>query len=66
MLDMGKAVTSGKEDEIKKSAMSFMRRAIAAIVIFFVPAIVGLVMSAIDASDGSKDYENCLTDMGLK
>ena len=66
MLDMGKAVTSGKEDEIKKSAMTFMRRAIAAIVIFFVPAIVGLVMYTIDASDGSRDYCACLNDLGLK
>ena len=65
MLDMGKAVTSGKEDEIKKSAMTFMRRAIAAIVIFFIPAIVGLVLSTIDQSYGSHKYCDCLDALQL-
>ena len=42
MLDMGKAVTSGKDDEIKKQLVTFLRRAIAAILVFFIPSIVGL------------------------
>lgn len=66
MLDMGKAVTSGKEDEIKKSAMTFMRRAIAAIVIFFIPAIVGLVMSTLDSESDANSYKACLTYLQLK
>ena len=65
MLDMGKAVTSGKEDEIKKSAMTFMRRAIAAIIIFFIPSIVGLVLSTVDSSYGSHKYCDCLDSLGL-
>ncbi len=50
MIDMGKAVTNGKEDEIKKSLMTFIRRAIAAIVVFFIPTIVGVIMQLVNNS----------------
>ena len=50
MLDMGKAVTSGKDDEIKKQLMAFMRRAIAAVLVFFVPTIVGMLMQMVNQS----------------
>ena len=57
MLDMGKAVTSGKDDEIKKQAMAFLRRAIAAVLVFFIPSIVGLIMSAANSNNnGSTSY----------
>ena len=57
MLDMGKAVTSGKDDEIKKQLMSFMRRAIAAVLVFFVPSIVGMLMSVVN--DAVSVEDNC-------
>ena len=57
MLDMGKAVTSGKDDEIKKQLMSFLRRAIAAVLVFFVPTIVGMIMSIVNDAVGVED--NC-------
>ncbi|MBR1416315.1 MAG: hypothetical protein IJ572_00665 [Bacilli bacterium] len=50
MLDMGKAVTSGKDDEIKKELKSFLTRAIAAVLVFFVPTIVGLLMQMVNQS----------------
>lgn len=40
MFDFGKAVTAGKDDEIKKSAKSLMVRAIAGVIIFFIPTLV--------------------------
>ena len=40
MFDFGKAVVESKEDQIKKSAKTLMYRAIAGIVIFFVPSLV--------------------------
>ena len=52
MLDIGKAVTAGKDDEIKKQAMSFLRRAIAAIIVFFVPTIVGMIMQMVNTTTG--------------
>lgn len=55
MLDVGKAVVGAKDDEIKKSLKSFAMRAAAAVIIFFIPAIVGLLLSLIDDSTGSAD-----------
>ena len=55
MLDMGKAVTSGKDDEIKKQLMSFLRRAIAAVLVFFVPTIVGMLMTTVNDAASAQD-----------
>lgn len=61
MIDLGKAVTSNKEDEIKKSTKSLVRRAIAAVVIFFIPTMVGFIMGLIkDYSNNEKIYRICL------
>ena len=59
MLDMGKAVTSGKDDEIKKQLMSFMRRAIAAVLVFFVPTIVGMLMQIVNDATTNGAEGNC-------
>lgn len=40
VLDLGKAVTAAKDDEIKTAAKRLLFRAIAGVAIFFVPAIV--------------------------
>ena len=47
IFDFGKAVTAGKDDEIKKSVKTLMYRAIAGIVIFFVPTIVLWLFGAV-------------------
>jgi heme/copper-type cytochrome/quinol oxidase subunit 2 len=62
MLDMGKAVTGGKDDEIKKSAASFGRRVAGAVLVFFIPSIVGIVMAIIADSkvEGTTDYCSCI------
>ena len=59
MLDMGKAVTSGKDDEIKKQLMAFMRRAIAAVLVFFVPTIVGMIMNMVNDAVTNGIEGNC-------
>ena len=67
MMDVGKSVVAGKPDEITKNLKSFAFRAIAATVIFFIPAIVGLIMTAV-AKSGGKDAEGwtaCKTYLGL-
>ena len=63
MLDMGKAVTSGKDEDIKKQLGSFLRRAIAAVLVFFVPTIVGIIMQAVNesiAGAGACGYAACI------
>ena len=63
MLDMGKAVTSGKDDEIKKQLMSFIRRAIAAVLVFFIPSIVGLILQTVNTAVTAEDicgYDLCV------
>ena len=50
MIDMGKAVASQKEDEIKKGQKTLISRCIAAGIVFFVVAIVQLMMSIIDSA----------------
>ncbi len=47
VIDLGKAVVASKDDEIKKSVKSLAMRAVAGIVIFFVPIIVGAVFSLV-------------------
>ena len=72
MLDMGKAVTAGKDDEIKKQLVVFLKRAIAAIAVFFVPSIVGLLMQIVNTQLTDSDacgYSQCvdaLTGIGGK
>ena len=66
MLDMGKAVTNGDEKEIKKELVTFIRRAIAAIVVFFIPTIVGIVMQLINNSLSDANacgYAQCVSDV---
>lgn len=54
MLDVGKSVVAGKPEEITKNIKSFAFRAIAAVLIFFIPSIVGLIMQTV-AETGDAD-----------
>ncbi len=61
-IDLGKAVVSSKEDEIKKATGSLMRRFIAGIIIFFIPTIVSVVFNVLDNfGEIRKDYTICST-----
>lgn len=57
MLDLGKAVIASKEDEIKKGQQIFIKRAITAIVVFFVIQIVQIIVRFISGNDAS--VANC-------
>jgi len=66
MLDFGKAVTAEKPDEIKASAKRLLYRAIAGLIIFFVPAIVLWLFNTLvgfssksGEGDGSSDFQGC-------
>ena len=61
MLDFGKGVISGKEDEIKSGQRMFIKRAISAFLVFFVVTIVQTVIQIADDknSDNESDTWNC-------
>ncbi len=59
MLDFGQAVIAGKEDEIKAKQKLFIRRIIAAIMVFLVLAIVDLVIGVVTPTD-SESIMGCV------
>ncbi len=60
-IDFGKAVTSSKDDEIKKAAKSLVIRAVIGIIVFLVPTIIGVVIDLINGND-IYDAENAHAD----
>ena len=61
MIDMGKAVASQKEDEIKNGQKKLLSRCIAAGITFFVVAIVQLLVGIISsAAETDQNKENSL------
>lgn len=64
--DLGKAVIASKEDEIKGATKKLVNRAIAAVVIFFIPTIVGFIFGIVGSSaddstleGGEPAYKSC-------
>ena len=64
MIDFGKAVVASKDEQIKESAKSLGRRAVAGLIIFFIPSLVvwifGAVTSFGEDKDGFSTCEECL------
>ncbi len=60
MIDMGKAVASQKEDEIKKGQKILLSRCIAAGIVFFVVAIVQLLVNIINSTTDKNGEENTI------
>ena len=58
MLDLGKAVVAAKDDEIKKATKSLAMRAISAIIIFFIPTLVNVILSMVSNFSTVKDDWN--------
>lgn len=63
-LDLGKAVMSQDDKEIKGATGKLIKRAIAAAIVFFIPFIVNLVMNLIgkagsDTVEGNTDWVAC-------
>ena len=55
-LDLGKAVISGKEDDIKKAQGSLIKRIIYGVAIFFLVTIIQVIFGLVsDASAGSDE-----------
>ena len=60
MLDLGKAVIAGKEDEMKKAQSTLIKRIIYAVAVFLVVTLVTFVMGLV----GSKDWKDCWKNHG--
>lgn len=56
MTEMIQAITSQDENQIKKAGTKLVKKAVAAIAVFLITLIVGLLMGLI----GGKDYEACM------
>lgn len=53
-IDLFKAVTAGKDDDIKKKQKALITRIIAGVLVFLVPTIVTLIMSLLGAGGNWK------------
>lgn len=59
IITLVKAMAAQKEDEIKKATSSLIKKIIAAVLVFFVVAIVQFIVSVV-AEDEYSGFENCL------
>ena len=59
MLDLFKGITAQKEDEIKKGQQMFVKRLIAAALVFFVVAIVKIIVSFAAGEKDGKGILDC-------
>lgn len=59
MLDLGKAVMASKEDEIKKGQQTFIKRIIAAVIVFFVFQLTQIIFGFV-AGEDSPTVTRCL------
>lgn len=61
MIDLGKAVVASKDEDIKKATKSLALRFVAALVVYFLPTLVGVVFSIVNGFSGEveNDYNNC-------
>lgn len=56
MVDFGKAVVASEDDEIKKQTRRLLYRALAGVIIFFIPTLIMWIFSAIaDYGDSYKE-----------
>lgn len=55
MLDLGKAITAKKEEDIKKYQGSVIKKLILGILVFLVAIIVEFVLGFVEPSDGNSD-----------
>ncbi len=54
-IDLVKAVMAGKDDEIKKHQQTLIKRAVAAVIVFLIPLIVGVITGLL----GTDDWKSC-------
>ena len=60
IIDLAKAIISGDEKEVKSAQKAAIRRGIYALVLFFVPTIVTVVMNLLSAVGITSEYKKCI------
>lgn len=60
LIDMTKAITKQKDDEIKKAQTLFIKRIISGVLVFFIIATVQFVFGILGNASGEKSYMKCL------
>lgn len=60
MLDLGKAVIAQKEDEIKKGQQTFIKRLIAAVIVFFIVVIVQVIVGIVATDTDQANVKDCI------
>lgn len=68
-IDLGKAVLASDDKEIKGATSKLIKRAIAAIAVFFIPMLVNLLIGMVSDSgaktgEGDQNFINCWDDSG--
>ena len=61
MMDLGKAVVGSKDDEIKKATSALVKRAIAGVVIFFIPTLVKIIFNLFNLDETWTNCVDCVT-----
>ena len=59
MLDLGKAVMAQQEDEIKKGQQTFVKRLIAAVIVFLVVFVVQIVLGLVAPQGENANVWSC-------
>ena len=59
LLDFGKAVIASKEDEMKKAQLTFIKRVLIGVGVFFVPLLVNVIMGFADLVWEESEYSHC-------
>lgn len=66
MIELGKAITAQKEDEIKKAQSSFLKKLVLAVIVFLVFTIVQFVFNFAAGDLGEEGQQNvwsCINDL---
>lgn len=61
IVDVSKTIISGKADDLKKAAMTILKRAIAGLLIFFIPTIVNYCFQTLVEAVDASEYQACST-----
>lgn len=62
MIDLGRAVISSEDKQVKKSISTIVKRFILAVVIYFIPLIITVIFSFIEEFNKNKpDFNVCKT-----
>lgn len=60
MFELATAITEKKDDKIKEATSRLIRKVVAAVCVYLVPTIVGMIINLIDPNVGWKDCAKCV------